>query len=169
MRHLLFAIVGMAISSCSCLAAGPVSIELQGQIKTECRLTAVAPTVDLVQMTKSGTRTVDFGLYCNAPFRYAVRSREGGLRNSGHTIVRAPFTALIPYVLRVSILTDAGGISDTCGSAQLTGGGSCAISDSGQGIAIAQTGSLAFSWSVPQELLAGDYADVVTLSLQPIF
>jgi len=159
--------MGVALSTAPSFAGDNISIELQGEIEPQCRLSNVATHVQLGHITPAGSHAVNFGIHCNAPFRYTIRSQEGGLRHSGQPLVRVGFTGLIPYALRITIPTDTGGISDLCDSSQLSGDGACAFSHSGNGIALAQTAALIFSWSLSQEPIAGSYADVITISVQP--
>jgi hypothetical protein len=149
-------------------AASSVSIELQGEIEPECQLNAGSSTVELGSIVKSGSKQISFGINCNAPFSYAVVSQSGGLQNADSTTVRAGFTSFVVYSVGVAIQTDGGTIAGACPSAALTARSStCSYPDSGNKIAIHQAGSLTLSWSSTDELVAGPYVDVLTLSLQP--
>jgi hypothetical protein len=148
-----------------------VSIELRGEIEPECRLDDAGSIIALGQLAPIGSHVVNFGIHCNVPFSYSVRSQQGGLRNSVTAEAAPPgFTNLVQYSLSILIPTDAGPISDFCDSGQLSQDPpACPFATSGQGIAIAETGSLTFSWSTDNVLVAGPYTDVVTLDVQPLF
>jgi len=149
-------------------AASSVSIELQGEIEPECQLNALSSAIDLGSIFKSGSKQISFGINCNAPFSYAVMSQSGGLQNGDRTPVRAGFTSFVVYSVAVAIQTDGGTIAGACSSAALTPQApTCSYPDSGNKIAIGQVGFLNLSWSSPDELVAGPYVDVLTLSLQP--
>ena len=169
-----FAMAILALSQMLCdrlVADDTVSIEVSVQIQPACLLNNPTYSADLGQIQTAGSQVIGFGIDCNAPFQYSLQSREGGLRNNQNgATVRPGFISLIPYTLRIAIPTDAGGISDVCDSSQLSGSSpSCPFTNSGNGIAIAQTGSMTFSWSTDKILVAGPYSDVVTLTIQPIF
>ena len=166
----IIAAIGLAVRAAPSLAGDAVSIVLQGEVDPECRMSGIASVVDLGQITKTGSRVFNFGIHCNSPFRYTLRSQQGGFRNGDHALIRSGFTALIPYSVRVSIPTDAGGVLDICDSTQISGTATtCTTSDSGNGIAIEQTGSLTLSWSIAQEPVAGTFADILTFSVQTLF
>lgn len=149
-------------------AASSVSIELQGEIEPECRLNAASSTIELGSMLKSGSKQISFNISCNAPFSYAVVSESGGLLNADSTTVKAGFTSFVVYSIGVAIQTDGGTLAGTCSSAALTARSpACGYPDSGNKIAIDQAGSLTLSWSSSDELIAGPYSDVLTLSLRP--
>jgi hypothetical protein len=148
-----------------------VSIELRGEIESECRLNDIGTVIELGQLEPTGSHVVTFGVHCNIPFSYSVRSAQGGLRNSIAAETPPPgFTTLVHYSVGILIPTDAGPIADLCDSSQLTQDPpACPFTTSGQGIAIAETGSLTFSWSTDNVLVAGPYTDVVTFDVRPLF
>lgn len=165
----VIASIGVAAQTGASFAGDTVSIVLEGEVEPECRLSGLASIVDLGQITKIGSRAVNFGIHCNAPFSFTLQSQEGGLRNTGHTLVRAGFTDRIPYLVRLDIPTDHGAVLNICESTLLTGSGNCATGVSGSGIAIEQVGTLTFSWSIVQEPVAGIFADVFMFSVQTIY
>jgi hypothetical protein len=149
-------------------AASSVSIELQGEVEPECQLNAMSSKIDLGSILKSGSKQISFGISCNAPFSYAVASQSGGLQNGDRTLLRAGFTSFVVYSVEVAIRTEGGTIAGACSSAALTPQApTCSYPDSGNKIAIGQVGSLNLSWSSSDELVAGPYVDVLTISLEP--
>jgi hypothetical protein len=156
----------LCLSANTSNAGDTVSIELLGEIEAECQLTSINANVDLGQISGSGSQNLVFGIHCNAPFSTSLRSREGGLKHAGGISNAPGFTSLIPYTAQITIPTDAGVIANQCASADLTETlSSCPDLDSGNGIAIEQTGTLMVSWSADDELLAGTYSDVITLNV----
>jgi hypothetical protein len=166
-RACVIAFFAASAQTTSACAGDSVAIELVGDIEPECRLTALPGGINLGTLAKTGTQLIPFQLNCNAPFDYSVRSREGGLK-AGALNVPLGFAAKIPYALETRIPTNEGIIIDQCGSATLaTAAPPCGHGGSGSAIAIEQTGSLMISWAIGDELVAGTYTDVVTLSVSP--
>lgn len=149
-------------------AGDAVSIELQGEVPAMCRLTSESATVDLGILANSGSRQISVDVDCNTPFSYVVRSLAGGLKVSDSGAPPPGFASLIPYLVQLSIPTDAGVASGECESSELIGDNpACTYVSSPTGIAIAQTGTLTLTWATQNELVAGTYSDVLTLTVQP--
>ncbi len=166
-RICVLAILAVGRYSSGAVAEDSVSIELVGEIEARCRLLQLPATLDLGRLTKSGVQLVPFQIDCNSPFAYEVRSREGGLK-SENAVVAAGFAAIIPYTLELRVPTDGGFILDQCNSATLAIAlPACGHGNSGSAVAIEQTASLMISWSTSEELVAGVYADVVTVNVSP--
>lgn len=149
-------------------AGDAVSIELQGEIEPVCRLTGLSTTIDLGNIANSGSRQIPLGVDCNTPFSYTVQSLAGGLKASALGSSAPGFVSLLPYLLQISIPTDAGPVTGQCQSTELTAENpQCTYQGSSTGIAIRQTGTLTLTWATPDELIAGTYSDVLTLTVQP--
>ena len=161
-------LVASACHSNAC-ADDAVSIEIVGDIAARCRLSALPATVDMGSLAKTGTQFIPFQVDCNAPFGFDVRSRDGGLK--GEFVGTASgFTNIIPYTLEVRIPTDGGLIFEQCGSAALgSTTPSCGHGDSGNAVAIDETASLFVAWETSEEIVAGTYVDVLTVSVFPRF
>jgi hypothetical protein len=144
-----------------------VTIQLVGEIDPECRLSALPSSIELAQISASGTQSIPFEIDCNTPFEYSVRSREGALK-SGVPAPSIGFVDQILYVLQTRIPTDEFLILNQCDSQSLSGASpSCGHGNSGNATAIHQTASLAISWTVSAEVVAGTYTDVLTLTFGP--
>ncbi len=158
----------MAGFAASVRAGDAVSIELQGEVPTMCRLTSPSAAVDLGVLVNSGSRQIPFDVDCNTPFSYGARSLAGGLRVPDLGAPPPGFASLIPYLLQLSIPTDAGVVTGQCESSELNGDNpACTYESSPTGIAIGQTGTLTLTWATQDELVAGTYTDVLTLTVQP--
>lgn len=149
-------------------AADAVSIELQGEIEPVCRLTSLSTTIDLGDIGNSGSRQIPLGVDCNTPFSYTVQSFAGGLKASALGSSAPGFISLLPYLVEISVPTDAGLVTGQCQSTALTAENpSCTYQGSSTGIAIRQTGILSLTWATQDELIAGTYSDILTLTVRP--
>jgi hypothetical protein len=147
-----------------------VSIELTGQIETECRIQHPSQILQLGELQASNFRTLEFELHCNTPFQYLIRSLYGGLKNiAQHTDVSTGFLTLVPYDVQVTIPTDVDDIQDQCSSQQIQANASiCQLSNSGEGISLNQTSTITIQWNADQNFTAGTFTDVLTMNLMPI-
>lgn len=147
-------------------AADQVQIALVGEIEKSCAVSSAAATVDLGSVVNSGSRNLSLGITCNTPFQYSLTSANGGLRHAGSVTRVGAFADLLPYRVKVTVPTDAGGAAFSCDSANMTAGASrCGPADSGSGITLGRMASLSLSWQAPQQpLIAGSFEDALTIS-----
>jgi hypothetical protein len=124
-----------------------------------------------------------FSLNCTGPARVAVVSSNGGLKTGG--VAQAGYLALAPYNISVHLVSNTPATADaTCAAATLVAGtGTCSallgpVSDT-QGLRIGspstnQTGSYlrvaasAYNQVVGPTLIAGEYADTLTITLKAV-
>jgi hypothetical protein len=121
-----------------------------------------------------------FTLKCTSPARVAVVSSNGGLKTGG--TADAGYAVLAPYDVSLHLVSNGPTTADaTCAAATLVAGtGTCSAfrgpSSSTQGLRIAaastnQTGSYlrvsasAYNQAVGPTLIAGEYADTLTVTL----
>lgn len=147
-------------------AATDTVVTLRGDVVPACAVAGLTTSVDLGNLTASGTTTLAFTTTCNAPFRYSLSSGYGGLRHSSGATAPGGFSAVVPYSVRTILPTDAGTIDQTCTSASiLEGSVTCVFTDSGTGIAIGQSSELRLGWTGVPNLLGGSYSDNLTLTI----
>ncbi|TMJ11572.1 MAG: hypothetical protein E6G94_15640 [Alphaproteobacteria bacterium] len=121
-----------------------------------------------------------FSLNCTGPARVGVVSSNGGLKTSG--AVPAGYSAVAPYNVSLHLVSNTAAVADgTCAVATLIAGtGTCAAflgpASSTQGLRISapstnQTGSYlrvvaaAYNQVTGPTLVAGEYADTLTITL----
>lgn len=153
------------------MAGSSGEVTLQGVVAEDCRIDNVPATVHLGDLGQSSSAAIAFDFSCNAPFRYSLTSLNGALVHVMQSSVSG-FASQLGYEVDVSLPTDTGaGITDNCASSEIAAGAvTCSFSDSGVDIALNKNGSLSLSWIAPAPgaatpLLAGDYADSLTLTI----
>lgn len=121
-----------------------------------------------------------FSLNCTGPSRVAVVSSNGGLKTGG--TAQSGYAVLAPYNVSLHLVSNTPATADaTCAAATLIAGtGTCSAflgpASTSQGLRIAapstnQTGSYlrvaasAYNQAVGPTLLAGEYADTLTVTL----
>jgi hypothetical protein len=121
-----------------------------------------------------------FSLNCTGPARIAVVSSNGGLKTAGSA--PSGYSVLAPYDVSVHLVSNTAAVADaTCAAGTLIAGtGTCAAFrgpvTATQGLRIAaastnQTGSylrvaaVAYNQAVGPTLIAGEYADTLTITL----
>jgi len=155
-----------AVAGSAALAAGAVSMRLQGDIPASCAVDpGPASTLELGDITAPGQREYGFQLSCNAPFSYVIEAQHGSLVHAGGAAAPAGFAAGVPYEIAVHIPTDGASIDDLCaGETIVVGRVTCPFSTSGNDIALASAARLKITWN-PQgrTLLAGSYVERLTV------
>ena len=149
-------------------AADEVKITVEGSIVASCAINGMAASANLGNISQAGSLSVPFTIDCNAPFSYALKSANGGLKHQAVAAAPSGFSVLLPYSVQTVIATNSGaGINQTCTSANVKDGAvTCPFANSGNAVAINQPGSLGLSWSASgQPLVAGSYQDVLTLTV----
>lgn len=142
-------------------------VAVTGRIVSDCRLSG-GGTIDLGELTGNEVVTADFGLRCNVPFDISFESARGGLAHVTKPRGEGPFAGTLAYTLNVAVPTlapQSGVISAAYSSADLTARKTLT---SGDAIA-AGGGQLQIRTQRPQGagLLAGDYAETLSVTLQP--
>ena len=83
--------------------------------------------IEFGEISMAGSATVSLLVSCNAPFRFAFISLNGGLAQTAGVKVKPPFLSLLPYSLTYRLPTSAGFLIDTCSSSNMSAtGGACA-------------------------------------------
>lgn len=148
-----------------------VQISLKGQISSKCGLSQMISDLPLGiggDHAQTSSAALDFTIDCNAPFIYGLSSANGALTFRGGARGNARLAAnQLPYTIELTVQTnDDGAISSTCNSTELHSAlsmtGACLI-DSGQSIATDQKGRIVLRWVAGKPLLAGDYADGLSI------
>lgn len=149
-------------------AVATVSIAVEGDIVPACQITAPGGDVYLGDLSREGSKSLEFSLICNAPFAYRLESASGGLKHTTLGGMPATLSTLLPYVVESNIPTENGEISDTCPSTTIKKGFiTCNFSNSGDEIAPLSSGRLTFTWDRENNLLqAGTYEDYLTIVVE---
>lgn len=142
-------------------------VAVTGRIVSDCRLSG-GGTIDLGELTGNEVVTADFGLRCNLPFDISFESARGGLAHVTKPRGEGPFAGTLGYTLNVFVPTLAptsGTMSAAYSSADLTARKTLT---SGDAIA-AGGGQIQIRTQRPQGagLLAGDYVETLSVTLQP--
>jgi hypothetical protein len=185
-RHIINFIIAFIVFDPSLsLAQGQVSVQVEGEIKPYCgfqdgssigALTADDLVFDVNPQDESWSkqsRKVALALSCNAPFRLAVRSSQGGLKNldTEARSISGSFSNEIAYQLALSMTTDnaAEPLVLTCQSADLAGTDSLCGASSGSNAAIgrgAGVGDVAITlFGSSGSPIRGRYQDTIVLAL----
>lgn len=142
-------------------------VAVTGRIVSDCRLSG-GGTIDLGELTGNEVVTADFGLRCNLPFDISFESARGGLAHVTKPRGEGPFAGTLGYTLNVVVPTLAptsGTMSAAYSSSDLTARKTLT---SGDAIA-AGGGQIQIRTQRPEGagLLAGDYAETLSVTLQP--
>jgi hypothetical protein len=154
-----------------CLAsssyAQSVTIHLEGEVPSFCRLETSTTQILLGELTNTGRAVFPFRVRCNTPFHFSLFSRNGALVTGSDGPLRPGFRATVPYEAAVNIPTSAGFISGACGSDHLRATAqSCIFPDSRGGIALTGEATITVNWSLGADILvAGTYTDSLTLEV----
>lgn len=142
-------------------------VAVTGRIVSDCRLSG-GGAIDLGELTGNEVVTADFGLRCNVPFDISFESARGGLAHVTKPRGEGPFAGTLAYTLNVAVPTlapQSGVMSAAYSSADLMARKTLT---SGDAIA-AGGGQLQIRTQRPQGagLLAGDYVETLSVTLQP--
>lgn len=145
-----------------------LSVTLSGRIDDHCSISG-GGALALGELTPGEGVAADFSLDCNVPFDIRIASANGGLTHLTKPDGEGPFVGRLPYDLQVRIPTLTPGASTMNGSfssAELRGE---AVMTSGQAVAAAGRSRLALTTRTVQGagLLAGDYSEILTISVEP--
>jgi hypothetical protein len=158
----------LVLCLCGKASGQSVTIVLEGEIPTSCRMDTPVTKLLLGDLPLAGRATITFRVRCNTPFVFAMLSQSGGLvaDNAGSTA--GGFTNIVPYNARVEIPTTVGSLTGSCTSTALKAqNNDCVFSSSQGGIALAGEASLTVSWQREMPSVSGTYADQLTLSVRP--
>jgi hypothetical protein len=166
---LFFAWAAIATSA----SADVVTVTAQGTIQSSCGI-SIQSAFGAANLNANGSVSASALVECNTPYRIRTSSANGALKSA--TTAPAQFSNSLDYSLSFAVPLDAGGqISATCGSVTLiSGASSCALSpasanglSSGGGTSTSKTATLALQWTLPTStrLIAGNYADVLTVTI----
>lgn len=142
-------------------------VAVTGRIVSDCRLSG-GGTIDFGELTGNEVVTADFGLRCNVPFDLSFESSRGGLAHVTKPRGEGPFAGTLAYTLNVAVPTlspQEGVMSAAFSSADLVARKTLT---SGDAVA-AGGGRLQIRTQLPQGagLLAGEYVEVLNVTLQP--
>jgi hypothetical protein len=154
------------VTGSAALAAGSVSMRLQGDILASCSVDpGPASTLELGDITAPGQRDYGFHLSCNAPFSYEIEAQHGALIHAGGATAPGGFAAGVPYEIAVHIPTDGASIDDLCaGETIVAGRVTCPFSTSGSNIALGSAARLKITWNPQGRIpLAGTYVERLTV------
>lgn len=158
-------------------AAQTVTVNASWRVMPLCTV-AAASAFPIADLGEAGNRSATATVTCNKSFKISASSANGAIRTSG--AAPAGFANALPYTLRIDVpLDDGSRISASCTSPTLVAGQSaCPLSPAnGTGltsagrIATSQAATLTVSWSavaLPTRLIAGSYADTITLSIATV-
>ena len=128
------------------LAAGKVTVRLEGQIEPECAIqggiasgghSSLGMPLELGDISQPGRKEYGFVLNCNAPFSYRLEAQYGALTNTSASAAPNGFTSAVPYEVAVRIPTNGVTIENRCASATIRAGHvNCPFSNSGNSIAL---------------------------------
>lgn len=156
-----------AVRADSIESASGFDVAVTGRIVSDCRLSG-GGTIDLGELTGNEVVAADFSLRCNVPFDISFESARGGLAHVTKPRGEGPFAGTLGYTLNVAVPTLAprdGMMSAAYSSADLMARKTLS---SGDAIA-AGGGRLQIRTQRPQGagLLAGEYVEVLNVTLQP--
>jgi len=165
-------LIAQAVSASPGLA-DVITVTAQGTIPSTCGIT-LQSAFGAANLNANGSVNASALVNCNAPYQLRASSANGTLKSV--TAAPAQFNNSLDYSLSVTVPLDAGGqISATCASTTLvSGASSCALSpasasglSSGSGTSTSKTATLALQWTLPTStrLIAGSYADVITVTI----
>lgn len=157
--------------------AQTVTVNASWRVMPMCTV-AAASAFPVANLGAGGNRSATATVTCNKSFKINASSANGAIQTSG--TAPASFANALPYTLRIDVpLDDGSTISAACTSTTLVAGQSaCPLSpsngtglSSGGRIATNQAATLTVSWSavaLPTRLIAGSYADTITLSIATV-
>lgn len=157
----------MAAFSGTGLAHEDLSVTVKGHLRPSCQVSNEKPTLTLGELSRAGSASVSFSISCNAPFHYALSSRNGSLVHRAGVMAKPPFFSSLPYTVTYKLGTSAGFIVDACPSSNMVGTlTSCSGRSGPNAVAIQQSVTVGFSWDPAGSFpIAGSYNDVVTITL----
>lgn len=172
--------LGAGYSSVDAPLGAPTELQIKvsGRIAPRCEVGQPSRGLDAMDVGRSGVAEGVFGIDCNTPFIFRVRSASGGFASDSRL---DGVQTVAPYQLQVELGTDQGrqnlGWCDAATLSAVSGAaGACAFSaasaeggwSSRDAIAIEETGTLKLRWDAPSEGQArlGAYHDTIIIELE---
>ena len=145
-----------------------LSLTLSGRIDDRCSISG-GGSLALGELTPGEGVAADFSLNCNVPFDLRILSMNGGLAHLTKPEGEGPFAGRLLYDLQLRIPTLSPGASVLAGSFSSSELSAEAVLSSGQAVAASGSSRLAITTrNIPGPgLLAGDYSEVLTISVEP--
>lgn len=154
--------------------AQTLTITATGQIPASCGL-AAASSFSNANLDANGSSSATATVNCNTKYLLKATSANGGLKTAT-AAPSASFANKLDYQFNISVPLDnsAGTLTGSCAASNLAAGASaCALSpagtglSSGSGTSTGKTATLGINWTVPSavHLVAGSYADTITISI----
>jgi hypothetical protein len=164
------------VCSLTALAAGKVSVRLEGDVAPECDIAGAAAggtatlgiPLDVGDVSRPGSKAYGFSLNCNAPFTYRLEAQYGALIHAAATGASVPnANTAIAYDVAILIPTDGPPIDDRCSGESIRAGTvSCPFSTSGNSIALGSQARITITWRPPGSMpLAGAYVERLTVTV----
>lgn len=145
-----------------------VAITITGDVPHSCSLGFADSGIDLGNVAALDRWQTELAVSCNAPFNLSLRSERGGLANLSRPESVGSFADHVEYEALLFMPFDDGSSATIsgCRSAALAQGNPCARFSSNGRTAIDQKAQLRIDFSQPKApVLAGDYGDVITVTL----
>ena len=153
-----------------------LQVELRGRVAARCELAKPVSGLDRMDMGRGGVAEGSFGIDCNTPFIFRVKSQHGGFATDS---ALAGVQTLAPYQVQVQVGTDQGrqdlGWCDAASLGDAPAGACRYAASSAEGgwssqdaVAIRETGALKLRWDGPAEGEArlGAYQDTIIIELE---
>lgn len=163
------AFAGAPDETAAAVAGGGRSVDmvLTGRITAKCSVGG-GGTIDLGQLNANKRVSARFDVGCNVPFELVIRSASGGIAHLTKPQGEGPYAGIVPYRLGVTVPALSPRptkLRADFSSSQLLGGGTL---DSGDAIA-AGGGEIRLQTEMTEgrDLLAGKYADSITIVIHP--
>lgn len=160
-------VIWLLASALDVNADDKVTIEIQGRIAPECRLSFPKGSFELTgSLNAAGHSRIPLNLFCNSPFEYVVTSRYGHLQREGLTGKAATVSDSVPYSMSVSVPTTAGISRMECTSTAMTEGSGCLPSHSRGGVSTGADATVDIRWNSTGRLPeSGHYSDELTFTV----
>jgi hypothetical protein len=175
---------GLAYAGSSASGSGRdavITLDLTGRVPAHCGFKSQpASSVEVGDLTRSGSVAIPFRLDCNSNFAVKISSANGGLRPASegrqpHRPAPSGFVDNLAYDLDLNVDTDKGPVADHCKASELASGDGCRAAGGGHfrgltsegGVAIDRQGGLVLNWAAPAgHLVAGRYEDTITVTVE---
>ncbi|WP_326524692.1 hypothetical protein [Sphingomonas sp.] len=148
-------------------ATSSISLVLTGSVTPDCSIAGGA-TLALGTLGDGQQAVAEFDIGCNLPFDLVFRSSSGGIAHSTRPEGEGPYGGKLGYRLGVTLPTltpDPQSLRADFSSRDMIGG---SVLSSGNAIAMGR-GEIRLQTELPAgtELLAGQYADKITITINP--
>lgn len=154
--------------------AQSLTITATGSIPVTCGVTVASP-FGAANLNSNGSVGATALVNCNSKYLIKATSANGGLKTAT-AAPSASFANKLDYTFSISVPLDnsSSTVSGSCTASSLIAGASaCPLSPAGTGLSsglgtsVNQTATLAVTWTLPgaTRLVAGSYADTITISI----